>query len=122
MIKLKKSFYLNISESKEKEIYSKIKNSILNDKINRVLISMHIISSKKVFIQLLNNCDEYFSYNCQDQLYSFQKGDELKYKILEYEFNGTAPLNSRDKALTNKENIEFSIKPFDFKLFLIEFE
>jgi len=83
---------------------------------------MHIISDKKVFVQLFNNCDRYFAYNCEEKSYSFNKDPELTYKIHEYEFNGTGPQDLSQKPFTNQEEINFSIKPFDFKLFLIEFE
>lgn len=83
---------------------------------------MHILTAKKVFIQLMNSCDKYFSYDCKDKPYAFKKDPNLKYKLIEYEFNGTAPLDKPNNALTSDDDIQMTIKPFDFKLFMIEFE
>lgn len=70
----------------------------------------------------MNNCDKYFSYDCIEKPYSFRKDTNLKYKIIEYELNGTGPLDKPNNSLMNENEIQMTIKPFDFKLFLIEFE
>jgi len=106
---------------KEKELTALLENSILDKKANGIVHSMHIISSNKALIQLLNNCEKYFEYNCEEKPYSFKKNSNITYKIIEYEFNGTGPKDSTEKPFTNQEDVNLIIKPLDFKLFLVEF-
>lgn len=106
----------------DKELRNVLENFILDKKANGIVHNMHIISANKVFVQLFNNCDRYFSHTCEGKLYRFKKISNLTYKIHEYEFNGTGPEDLFQKPYTNRDNFSFTIKPFDFKLFMIEFE
>lgn len=113
---------LAITDEKENEIKAILENSILDKQAKGIVHSMHILSGNRVFIQLMNNCDKYFSYDCKEKPYAFKKDPNLKYTLTEYEFNGTGPLESPYDVLTNDDDIQMTITPFGFKLFLIEFE
>lgn len=95
---------------------------IINKKHKGLIHNIHILTPKKFFVQVMNNCDKYFSYKCQEKSFTFRNNSSFKYNIIEYEFNGTGPYDITDPGFTNEKEIEISMKPFDFKLFLIKFD
>ena len=83
-----------------------------------MVYNFHILASNKVLIQLFNNCDNYFVKDCHSEFFNFLTVENLTYKVSEYAFNGTTPLNQIDMQ---KLFTKIELKPFDFKLYMIEF-
>jgi len=83
-----------------------------------VVYNFHLLTADKLFLQLFNNCDNYFEKECQSLNFKFNSMEGLSYNVTEYGMNGTSPLN---KLEVQKSSPSVELKPFDFKLFMIEF-
>lgn len=83
-----------------------------------VIYNIHLLTGDKLFLQLFNNCDNYYEKECRSEFFSFIPMEGLSYEITEYGMNGTTPLQK-----INLQNLsdKMELKPFDFKLFMIEF-
>ena len=95
-----------------------IHNLIAGLESKNIIYNIHLLTSDKLFLQLFNNCDNYYEKECQSKFFSFIPMEGLIYNITEYGMNGTTPLK---KLELQKSSPKIELKPFDFKLFMIEF-
>ena len=94
-----------------------VKNFISGLSSNSLLHNIHLLDSEKLFLQVFNNCDDYFVKECKSEYFSFNQFEELDFSVTEYGMNGITAL---EKINTKKSN-KIELKPFDFKLYLLEF-
>lgn len=81
-----------------------------------VVMSVHILTEKKIFLQFFNNCDIFHDRNCQKADIELIEKEGMRFT--EYKFNGVSPLNMEN---LKERNVSAELNPFDFKLFLVEF-
>lgn len=81
-----------------------------------VLMSIHVLTDKKIFLQFFNNCDIFHDSECKEADIDLIEKEGLRFT--EYKFNGVEPLNMVN---LNEKSISAKLNPFDFKLYQLEF-
>jgi lysosomal alpha-mannosidase len=94
---------------------------------SNLIVNYHLKSPSEIFVQVYNPSDFYFNSNITDGYITFKNIDGITYTLNEYKFNSVSPV--QEESFMNKflyqshvKDTSFSIKPQDFKLFLLKFK